>query len=146
MQTHLAFGKWTIKKGRSPEGSRPVLLMLSSMKQAPVRIALLPRSCFAVRSVLGPTRSRRFLGHYFRVADHSDRTTGLAGIRRHPSGARRDSGRCAVPATRTLTTCFLLEYSWSPSPMSFCDRCIHEHFSSRPRSADIAFTIPTRRW
>src|SRR5208282_5952995 len=63
---------------------------------------------------------------YRRVADHSDRTTVLAGIRQHPWGARRDSGRCGLPSTRTLTPRFSLEYPWSPSPTSFCDRCIHE--------------------
>ena len=58
------------------------------------------------------------------------------GIRQLTSGARRDSGGCAVPSTRmpstrTLTTRFSLEYSWSPSPTSFCDRCIHEQLLAK---------------
>jgi len=70
-------------------------------------------------------------GDYFRMADHSDRTTVMAGIRQHPLGAGKSSARCAVPSTRTLTERFSLKYSSSPLHRSFFERCIMNQNSAR---------------
>src|SRR5260370_1919369 len=72
----------------------------------------------------------------FRVADHSDRTTVMAGYSSASRAGRgKSSARCAVLSTRTLTGRFSLKYYWFPLPRSFFERGIMNKF--RRNSARI---------
>jgi len=64
------------------------------------------------------------LNCYGSVADHSDRTTVMAGFRQHPIERGKSSARCAAPSTGTLTGRFSSKYSSSPLSRGFFERCI----------------------